>query len=269
MSYPILTLPYPFAKRLRQLLDPFELEELQKAAGPYVRNELKPIVESRKMDVVFMSAYVLSYMVKHMNAPHANLINCLESLNLLHLTSSDFENATTTQLLIRTKRIGFFECHVSNALLNKLSKIVVRPFILEFRYSHRFDEDVKFSTIIKIFPSVCWIGLGKAYSGWLDDLISTRTLFKAIEIFHDNFDELFSFKPAELYDYVKTQHSTFRILLSYKVNAYRYDWVIHMMQKFIDPRFDIKKNGRPKVTLRVQLIDNPSFYHAVRYYYKK
>uniref|UniRef100_A0A7E4VS36 BPI2 domain-containing protein n=1 Tax=Panagrellus redivivus TaxID=6233 RepID=A0A7E4VS36_PANRE len=52
MPYPILTLPYPSVKRLRQLLDPFELENLQKAAGHNVISGLKPAVMSYKIDSI-------------------------------------------------------------------------------------------------------------------------------------------------------------------------------------------------------------------------
>uniref|UniRef100_A0A7E4WA40 Peptidase_M16_C domain-containing protein n=1 Tax=Panagrellus redivivus TaxID=6233 RepID=A0A7E4WA40_PANRE len=44
MPYPILTLPYPFARRLCQLLTPEELENLQIAAGHKTRH-LKPIIQ--------------------------------------------------------------------------------------------------------------------------------------------------------------------------------------------------------------------------------
>uniref|UniRef100_A0A7E4W4R7 Uncharacterized protein n=1 Tax=Panagrellus redivivus TaxID=6233 RepID=A0A7E4W4R7_PANRE len=43
MPYPILTLPYPFAKRLRQLLTPLELQQLQIAAGNSI-DSLKPVI---------------------------------------------------------------------------------------------------------------------------------------------------------------------------------------------------------------------------------
>uniref|UniRef100_A0A7E4ZXN3 Cytotoxic translational repressor of toxin-antitoxin stability system n=1 Tax=Panagrellus redivivus TaxID=6233 RepID=A0A7E4ZXN3_PANRE len=54
MSYPINTLPYPFKKRLRQLLTPVELYQLQKATGRLDKNHhLLPIMKVRKCRLLF------------------------------------------------------------------------------------------------------------------------------------------------------------------------------------------------------------------------
>uniref|UniRef100_A0A7E4ZYJ5 F-box domain-containing protein n=1 Tax=Panagrellus redivivus TaxID=6233 RepID=A0A7E4ZYJ5_PANRE len=281
MPYPILTLPYPFVKRLRQLLDPFELKELQRAAGPYVRNELKPIVKSCKKDFINICSkdkndYDVDWLHMKIKIPEVNqfLIDCTTELKFYHMTNSNFEKPTITQVFIKADIIRFLSCRISNAMLRNVLKIAIRPWYLDFRYSNTgIDEDVTFSTIVDIFPSVKCITMGKAYFGWLDDLINTRKRLDAVEIFHDNFDELFSFKPADLYDYFRAQYPPFWFLLTYRVNANRYPWIINMMQKFIDSRFDVLENIFPrhhisKLVFRVQLLHHAQTKKDYRYYCK-
>uniref|UniRef100_A0A7E4ZYV1 Sulfotransfer_1 domain-containing protein n=1 Tax=Panagrellus redivivus TaxID=6233 RepID=A0A7E4ZYV1_PANRE len=144
-----------------------------------------------------------------------------------------------------------------------------KPRLLDFRYSSSgIDKDITFSTLVGLFPHVICIRIGKAYFNWLDDLNGTRKQYRTINIIHDDFDKLFSFKPPDLYDFVKSQPPIFSISLTYRVSVYRYHWIIHMMNKFIDPRFSDAKNGFCKVTLRVELFENIRIYRDHHYYYK-
>uniref|UniRef100_A0A7E4W812 F-box domain-containing protein n=1 Tax=Panagrellus redivivus TaxID=6233 RepID=A0A7E4W812_PANRE len=208
MPYPILTLPYPFAKRLRQLLNPFELKELQRAAGSCVRNELKPIVKSCNMTAVRIipkgkNDCILKCVDNDMTISKVNqlLVNSLLGLWCVFLNNSNFENATTTQLSIRAVTIAFYSCHITKTVLRNVSKIAIGARRLDFRSSF-IDKDVTFATIIAAFPTVNCMTIEKAYSGWLHDLKDAKKDFREVDITHDNFDELFSFKPADLYDYI-------------------------------------------------------------------
>uniref|UniRef100_A0A7E4ZSZ5 F-box domain-containing protein n=1 Tax=Panagrellus redivivus TaxID=6233 RepID=A0A7E4ZSZ5_PANRE len=280
MPYPILTLPYPFARRLRQLLDPFELELLQHAAGNAVTSELKPIVVSHKGDrAVFEQVFehfpnpIPVYKLKlhcdqitlNISKKDQKLIKC-EIVEFSELSNSTLENFNLDQLMVNVVRITFRKCHISNAFLEKVSKIVLHPRGLDMGYCTNIDEDVKFSTILKIFPYVNCVAIGTSYFGWLDDLVSTGRQLDIVEVLHNNFEEMFSFRPDELYEFVTKQCPEFYMHLYVKTNDIAE--TVDKIKPYIDPRFDTDVRGYAKIYVTVTLHHIWTGCYSKIYYYK-
>uniref|UniRef100_A0A7E4ZWC7 F-box domain-containing protein n=1 Tax=Panagrellus redivivus TaxID=6233 RepID=A0A7E4ZWC7_PANRE len=274
MPYPILTLPYPFAKRLRQLLNPFEIEELQKAAGKTVISPLKPIVTSCKVDTIEFKqnpmndhAYGLYHRKNHISLPEKDqyFIKCVVA-RFSDMSEGALNTLKTDQLLIKLKRINLEGCHISHAFLRNVSKMmVVQPTQLDMRFSPAVDEDVKFSTILDIFSCLTHIALKTSYFGWLDDLASTGKKFHIAEVFDDNFEKMFSFCPKALYNFVNKQYADFHFrlfLMTDNIQA-----TVDKIKPFIDPRFDCIINGHIKICIFVCY--NGAKYERLEYFYKK
>uniref|UniRef100_A0A7E4ZQA7 F-box domain-containing protein n=1 Tax=Panagrellus redivivus TaxID=6233 RepID=A0A7E4ZQA7_PANRE len=192
MPYPILTLPYPFAKRLRQLLSPFELQDLQIAAGHTVINPLKPIVTSYKdYGVLFQGnptaittgqlyrismnnvmPFISYYLIN-------NYLYCVDKLELRDMTTIVWENMNLNSLLIKVPYINIESSHISNDLLESVAKVTVKVRKLEV-YNCRIDEDVTIAPIINTFPHVTNISINKAYFGWLNDLSKLERKLQSI-----------------------------------------------------------------------------------------
>uniref|UniRef100_A0A7E4URE3 F-box domain-containing protein n=1 Tax=Panagrellus redivivus TaxID=6233 RepID=A0A7E4URE3_PANRE len=278
MPYPILTLPYPFAKRLRQLLNPLELSELQKAAGHDVINTLKPILKTLNVYTVFFGPhfnndhkvnftdglYYGTTLISFSKNDHY-FIKCDHAV-FYDISDTALENFNINQkILMDAIRVEFRDCHVSIDFLTILSKIFVEPLLqFDARRCHQVDEDINFSTILNIFPHITYIALQKAYSGWFYDLVSTGKKFHVVEVFNFDFKNLFSFEPEQLYDFVTKQYSDFYICLFVKTDDV--DATLDKLKPFIEPRFDTKANGTVKVVVTVVLNDNTFFLRQLYYY---
>uniref|UniRef100_A0A7E4VNN0 Uncharacterized protein n=1 Tax=Panagrellus redivivus TaxID=6233 RepID=A0A7E4VNN0_PANRE len=190
--------------------------QLQIAAGHNVIAALKPDVE---IHCIFIADFKLPFDKDHNDSSIHRLYNGStwkpfpkKNLYLIKCEYACFYDMSNTSLakfnakqeiLIDAVRINFKDCHISNVFLRNLSKKLVKPPLLfDTRYCDQVDEDVNFSTILAIFPQVTHIAFQKAYSGWLYDLASTGKKFHVVEVFNFDFENIFSFKPEELYDFV-------------------------------------------------------------------
>uniref|UniRef100_A0A7E4WBX6 F-box domain-containing protein n=1 Tax=Panagrellus redivivus TaxID=6233 RepID=A0A7E4WBX6_PANRE len=283
MPYPILTLPYPFAQRLRQLLNPFELKQLQLAAGHNVINPLKPIVPSSKeRELYFIKNFNTDpdaiptydlYLGSHptgLSQPMISipkndkyLIKCL-ILRFYDMSHLALTSLNTDTLSIKPFRIDLDRCQIRQAFLKTLSKLVIKPSQLCMWSSPDVDEGTTFSTILNIFPSVNSIAFAKSYFGWLSDLASTRRRFLAVDILHHDVEKIFSFRPEELYSFVIEQHPQFRFHILVVTDDV--DATVKKIAPFIDPRFTCEKNGYLKFMLTVKNIMSR---YQQEYYLKK
>uniref|UniRef100_A0A7E4WDF6 F-box domain-containing protein n=1 Tax=Panagrellus redivivus TaxID=6233 RepID=A0A7E4WDF6_PANRE len=280
MPYPILSLPYPFAKRLRQLLNPFELQCLQAAAGYNVNTGLKPLVVSHLIKSLDFKSVVT-------NAPNANpayvlynnqnsltipkkgqLIISSSMLSFFYMSNDALKTLNTDNLIIGTSLIVLQHCHISNDFLKNVSKMaIIQPSQLDMRNSVNVDEDVKFSTILDIFPRITYVALRKSYSGWLRDLSNTGKKFHVVELFHNNFEEMFNFCPEELYTFTTKQYPDFYFHLCIRTdNA---NVTFNKAETFIHSRFQSKKNGHKKIIVKISPPVHSNEWKQQKYYYKQ
>uniref|UniRef100_A0A7E4ULC8 F-box domain-containing protein n=1 Tax=Panagrellus redivivus TaxID=6233 RepID=A0A7E4ULC8_PANRE len=276
MPYPILTLPYPFAQRLCQLLSPFELSELQKAAGYDVANVLKPIVETRHIHTVNCnpiyndndnadSTYEMYDGLKPLPKKDY-LIKCMHAC-FYDMSDSALDTFNVNRkIMFDAVRVNCKNCHVSYAFLKSLLKMLVKsPSQFDLRYCYQIDKDVTFLTILTLFPHVNHIALQNVYFGWLIDLSITGKKFHVVEVFGFNFEDMFSFEPEELYNFVTQQYSDFNFHIFLKTDDV--EATFNKIALFIDPRFDTEINGGFKLVVTVALNYDAYFNRRV-YYYK-
>uniref|UniRef100_A0A7E4UQX5 F-box domain-containing protein n=1 Tax=Panagrellus redivivus TaxID=6233 RepID=A0A7E4UQX5_PANRE len=260
MPYPILTLPYPFAKRLCQLLSPSEVQELQIAAGHNVIDPLKPFVSSIQnyglslYGIATTDPHAINTCQAYLSSPgnvfsSTNLTNIrrdsvrysVEVLLLLNMSNTALKNLNLRSQQIKTYLIDINSSHVTNDLLKNVARTTVGCEYLTV-YDNRFDENVTFDTIVDNFPRLNTLILNYAYCGWLSDLTNARKNLNLILRF-DSFETVFSFRPEELYDFIAKQGPKFCIYLSLESND---PAAIYKVMAYIDPRFQrgySEKNG--------------------------
>uniref|UniRef100_A0A7E4WDR6 F-box domain-containing protein n=1 Tax=Panagrellus redivivus TaxID=6233 RepID=A0A7E4WDR6_PANRE len=232
MPYPILTLPYPFARRLCQLLNPEELENLQIAAG-YNTRHLKPIIQLIKTQTAGINnenSNVTLYFTETRNnhkltrsktdeAPFLKV----ESLFLFKLTKSLFEKSCFTHLFIITEQLNFCGCEITVDFLKMIALRIPQIYDvtwLKFVCRCQIDKDVKLPFIFNTFPNVKVFEINYAYNGWLTDLLDLNVVNqRGFSLLHKNFDELFSFNADELYYFIQKQQTEFFIRLTYICDA--------------------------------------------------
>uniref|UniRef100_A0A7E4VHM3 BTB domain-containing protein n=1 Tax=Panagrellus redivivus TaxID=6233 RepID=A0A7E4VHM3_PANRE len=260
MPYPILTLPYPFAKHLHQLLSPFELQDLQIAAGHNVINTLKPVVTSCKDYIVHFQGNPndittcellrrtksFSYATINIREGEPYLTKC-ERVRLYDMSNPALESINHNNILAKTDRIDIESSHISNVFLHNVSKFLVQPRKVQIN-GHGFDEDVTFLTILNIFPHANDIMLNNAYFGWLNDLSSLGRELQFIMIVFESFEKVFSFRPEELYNFIENQGPEFRIHLDIKTGD---SYLTDKIKPFIDPRFQHGDFGNANLHIMV------------------
>uniref|UniRef100_A0A7E5A1X7 DUF3822 family protein n=1 Tax=Panagrellus redivivus TaxID=6233 RepID=A0A7E5A1X7_PANRE len=209
MPYPILTLPYPFSKRLYQLLSPLELQRLQTAAG-YDIHDLQPLVTTHTVD----SFYAYSW--KHVPAPPFTIVikvpgkeqialpnvdhvvNCRYETNLWYMSSSTFKNLKTR--MVGTPQANFIYCDITNDFLQQASK-VVETSVVNIILS-KVKEDVNFLSVTQMFPKVKSILFN--YYADPEKRIENNYLFGRDYLYFAfcRFEEFYCFKPEELFDFI-------------------------------------------------------------------
>uniref|UniRef100_A0A7E5A282 FTH domain-containing protein n=1 Tax=Panagrellus redivivus TaxID=6233 RepID=A0A7E5A282_PANRE len=257
MPYPILTLPFPFARRLCQLLTPEELQNVQIAAGHEIE-KLKPIVKSiENKDTLFHFAdskiecvdfnehsEVLSYLTED-----STLVKCKTAM-FQTLTGSTFKNIDLTKIHLKTEELTFTMCNISIDILKSIASRIpakheVREFLL---FQTRTDENINFPLVFGLFPNLKKIRFNQAYEGWLDDLSNINVVqLEYLCVQHTKLNELFHFKPEELLGFIKKQSPEFRLNIVFAcppgANLLQVSKVIMV---FLKPHFDIL-NGKYKI----------------------
>uniref|UniRef100_A0A7E4URL5 F-box domain-containing protein n=1 Tax=Panagrellus redivivus TaxID=6233 RepID=A0A7E4URL5_PANRE len=262
MPYPILTLPYPFARRLHQLLSPDELENLQTAAGPDI-SQLKPIAQSLKMD--YASFTLSDFNVVTLTISNYNDVVTMASCNPLivkckHLyvqclNADIFKKCNfMTKLYLTAEQLHIDRCTVDMKLLTAIASIVngVKRF-----ETVNVENDVKLAGIFELFPRITNIFMPHAYKGWLGDLLRQNvTGLMELSVKHTDFDELFSFRSEELYQFVQNQSPEFKfeILLITPKNPIQtvimdQSDIGNCILPLINPHFDIVEGENCKVKL--------------------
>uniref|UniRef100_A0A7E4UPS8 BPI2 domain-containing protein n=1 Tax=Panagrellus redivivus TaxID=6233 RepID=A0A7E4UPS8_PANRE len=163
MPYPILTLPYPFAKRLRQLLNPFELEQLQIAAGHTVTNPLKPIVTLYKDYGVHFQGNITAdpNVITTCELTRISLNNRFYSHNKINTRKNDqyFINCNAVILInmsttaLESNQGPEFRLHLRATTANVHITDKIKPFI-DPRFQHTDSENGNLVVSYKRFITI-------------------------------------------------------------------------------------------------------------------
>uniref|UniRef100_A0A7E4VQX4 F-box domain-containing protein n=1 Tax=Panagrellus redivivus TaxID=6233 RepID=A0A7E4VQX4_PANRE len=275
MPYPILTLPYPFAQRLCQLLTPEELENLQTAAAHEI-GQLKPIVQSMRSKLVIFYAInskVVMNLVNHSirtSVYKTSYLKC-DVLGFHQLNESMFKKSNFSHLYFKAKKLGFWGCDISITFLKTVALMI--PAIhqlnqLDLSFSQRIDEAIKLPFIFHYFPNLLCFKTSRAYKGWVNDLLDLNIGgLSFFYIKHTNFDELFSFKAEQLYNFIQKQQSKFMISINYKYSADANTTEIkRSIVTLLKPKFQIVKKGVGKIELNIA--STPFNQEQLRFDYK-
>uniref|UniRef100_A0A7E4V8K8 Uncharacterized protein n=1 Tax=Panagrellus redivivus TaxID=6233 RepID=A0A7E4V8K8_PANRE len=233
MPYPINTLPYPFKKRLRQLLTPAETLQFQKATG-HLENKhyLLPIQKYQQCwrvaittDKKLTSSWCLDdsdsvglsmELGPCMYRPkHIHLHNVLET----HLSCPIFDYV----LFDSADTLTLSDIVITESLLLALAakKLKLTTFANAVPFPEVFDVDApRLHAYFDAFPTMtgCFRPC-PAYEGWLQDLIEiNKPNLKYINIASDDIEKLFSFCYEDMSKLFKRQCSEFRLNLEYKVD---------------------------------------------------
>uniref|UniRef100_A0A7E4UV52 F-box domain-containing protein n=1 Tax=Panagrellus redivivus TaxID=6233 RepID=A0A7E4UV52_PANRE len=248
MPYPILTLPYPFAKRLQQLLSPFELQNLQIAAAHF-KGPLEPVVMTSKVyritfegdtsDVINLTVACnsLDMKTKTVNIGNEKVVYQCPHASFNSLSNAVFDNICFNNLYYAAKIVCIKYCKVS---LKFLENIAARFKItnlrdLYIREGNEIDNDVKISTVYKMFPFLKTLSIATAYNGWIRELLDPdfTTEIEYLLLRHDSLDELLSFNTVDFHRLVE-KHPRLNLYMVYKVPGQ-----IHESKEYFEMR--IKK----------------------------
>uniref|UniRef100_A0A7E4ZXH4 F-box domain-containing protein n=1 Tax=Panagrellus redivivus TaxID=6233 RepID=A0A7E4ZXH4_PANRE len=218
MPYPIASLPYPFGRRLRQLLSPTELLSLQIASGSLENNEhLLPIqtyqsvpqLGIRKLDddTVELKWFQDN---KGYERNGSNVYNgkylLLESLDESNLSDPIFDYVWLENI----PTLALDDCTITESFLTKLSHKLVKVSdlsVYSWSDGQFFNDGEKFSLIFETFPLI--EGCDFKYSlvkGWVKHMIDYgKTNLKELCIIDNNPWNLFCFTAAEMHQFVKVR----------------------------------------------------------------
>uniref|UniRef100_A0A7E4V061 F-box/FBD/LRR-repeat protein n=1 Tax=Panagrellus redivivus TaxID=6233 RepID=A0A7E4V061_PANRE len=222
MPYPIHTLPYPFKKRLRQLLTPVELHELQKATGPLETNHfLMPIQKNRKCECLIFRKMVDNKILLD-TIPTFEKRNFSDVVEAPYLSLKNFdEKAISIHFFnfVQFQKVRILELHLD---------ITTVPFVIamaqkRMQLTHlniyfateASESQLRLPVFFKAFPAVLHFSfMLYAYKGWVKDILDCKMFgLEQLTIMSTNFDKLFSFCPEEVYQLVKSQHYKFKLEL--------------------------------------------------------
>uniref|UniRef100_A0A7E4WD10 FTH domain-containing protein n=1 Tax=Panagrellus redivivus TaxID=6233 RepID=A0A7E4WD10_PANRE len=279
MPYPILTLSHPFSRRLCQLLTPEELENLQLAAGPEIRN-LKPIVQSfydQNPQFRFFedAAKVLLYL-KDIDEITDNytlsLLKC-ETLTFIEVTDLQFKNSDFSHIYFKANELAFQKCHLTVDYLKYVASIINAHGLLKLclSISNDLDDDINFAFVFKTFPNLNDLSVGRAYNGWVNDLLNTNvTDLRSFSVYHNNYEELFSFKASDLHRFIKKQLPNFVVKMNVQCEPDATDddlkKVKKKMKKLMTRRFRFRTSQFGKLKVLIYYYANPHFQNIACFY---
>uniref|UniRef100_A0A7E4VPI8 F-box domain-containing protein n=1 Tax=Panagrellus redivivus TaxID=6233 RepID=A0A7E4VPI8_PANRE len=228
MPYPIASLPYPFRRRLRQLLSSTELLSLQIASGNLENSKhLLPVQTYRSVpqlcignlddDTVELKWFQNDQFYDHNGS---NLLNSpalfLDSLNESNMSDWVFHYVW----LANISSLEVANCTITEQFLTKLSCKQLKPttFSIQSWSEKQFlDDGTKFSYIFTTFPllETCYFQYSLV-PGWVKHMVEYgKTNLKRVYITENDFHKLFSFKAVELYQFVKAQNDGFQLHMWY------------------------------------------------------
>uniref|UniRef100_A0A7E4VKD7 F-box domain-containing protein n=1 Tax=Panagrellus redivivus TaxID=6233 RepID=A0A7E4VKD7_PANRE len=237
MPYPILTLPYPFAKRLPQLLSPLELQNLQIAAGRF-DGQLKPDVLACNFDCAIFNgdtSDIITIPMRKVVKLHNNKIICnCEYVFFESLSNAVFENDHFNNTHYAASIVTMERCKVSTKFLENMAKKLTELTELHIEDESEVDKSIKFPTIFNLFPFCKFLAITTAYNGWVRDLVdaSISTKIKRLTIEHGDLDELLSFDSDDIQSLLE-QHSKMYMILTYKVPG-----PIQESEEYFESRFN-------------------------------
>uniref|UniRef100_A0A7E4UVC5 F-box domain-containing protein n=1 Tax=Panagrellus redivivus TaxID=6233 RepID=A0A7E4UVC5_PANRE len=224
MPYPILTLPYPFAKRLSQLLSPSELKNLQIAA-----------------DLITVGPQKVVNILK-------NKILCkCEYAFFNSLSDAVFENHDFNNTHYAANIVTFKNCKVGTNFLENMAKKLRQSTELYFEDKCEIDKSIKFPIIFNLFPFLNTLYITTACNGWVRELVDANPVTKIhiISIEHDNLDELLGFDSEDILS-LHEQHPQIFLSLTYMVHG-----PIHEGEEYFEKRireaFDLPKDYRSDI----------------------
>uniref|UniRef100_A0A7E4ZW92 FBA_2 domain-containing protein n=1 Tax=Panagrellus redivivus TaxID=6233 RepID=A0A7E4ZW92_PANRE len=216
MPYPIATLPYPFRRRLRQLLSPAELYQLQIATGSLDDNkDLLPLQtcnfienlvfekDDTKIALIWAKSFAEKIKLSGNNLYNVKNVH-LGNLNESTLSDLEFHNVVTTNIA----NLHIVGCEVTIHFLASLSRRKVKPTFLKIHsWSSLCTGTAKFSQLFEVFPTLEECSFKNfLMSGWVESMVDYgRTNLEVMSIWNSNFRIMVDFKPVKLYQFVKCQ----------------------------------------------------------------
>uniref|UniRef100_A0A7E4V3E6 F-box domain-containing protein n=1 Tax=Panagrellus redivivus TaxID=6233 RepID=A0A7E4V3E6_PANRE len=277
MPYPIATLPYPFRRRLRQLLSPNELVQLQIATGSMEDNkDLLPLKTYYSISSVRMQRVSDSYFRFRWSTSNQVIKDGLHLLSPKYLYLDNFtESDTSSRFFHHLWPSNVIELIINGStitkdFLTKLSQKQLNPKILNINTCSDLlftANDTKFSHFFKTFPLLeTAVFQYFLTSGWVRHMLGYgKTHLKDLYIADKNFDRLFSFKSAELDEFVKAQHAGFKLHILYEGSAFNGDKNVASIESRVLPMFEqcFERTDRHdfSIFLGIMYENSPVFQH--------
>uniref|UniRef100_A0A7E4ZXQ2 F-box domain-containing protein n=1 Tax=Panagrellus redivivus TaxID=6233 RepID=A0A7E4ZXQ2_PANRE len=266
MPYPICTLPYPFRRRLRQLLSPTELLSLQIATGTLKDNKhLLPIqtyhsvsellIEKQNDDTVGLKWVKNEQIYEHNGSNLFTAIYlCLDNLNELDLSDPVFDYVWLGNI----PKLVVLGCTITKHFLTKLSHKLVKVSDLSV-YScsdgQFFKDGEMFSLIFETFPLI--EGCDFKYSlvpGWVQHMVEYgKTNLKELCIIDNKPWNLFSFTAAEMHQFVKAQSPEFVLRMMY-ISVSKVGIIESRVFPFFVPCFKLTSLPANRLSFSIELV---------------